>query len=69
MKAVHSDMLCSLSVKTAPIILKALANAFYKSSVETDLNNIPLATEGLDTFNIKSHELGQVIKKKVTFNE
>jgi len=62
-------MVCSLSIKTAPIVLQALGNAFYKGIVETDLDDIPLASENLDTFLIKSHELGQVLSNRVVFNE
>lgn len=62
-------MVCSLTIKTAPIILQALGNAFYKGIVDADLDEIPLATENLDVFNVKSHELGQVLSNKVIFNE
>jgi len=62
-------MVCSLSIKTAPIVLQALGNAFYKGIVDSELEDIPLASENLDTFLIKSHELGQVLSNRVVFNE
>jgi len=68
-KAVQSDLLCSLTVKTAPFVLKAITNAFYKAIVETELKDIPTATVRLDTFLVKTHELGQVLSNKVVFND
>lgn len=50
-------------------MLTAIQNAFYKAVTEDSIDDIPIASNGLDKFNIKSHELGQVLTNTVEFND
>jgi hypothetical protein len=49
--------------------LDAINNAFYNGVTSAELKDIASALPKLDTFHVKTHELGEIVTQKVTFND